>query len=167
MGTSTRTPSRPPTKMFKARAALAVVGVFALIAACSSQQEVQKAIGCSDPCCAGNATLLDCGESQDLSCVASGDPCTALAYGCVKGMFFQRAQSALPATCAGDAGADAASGDVDTPIGLFGSDDGSDDAETDAVPDAAADAQSARDDGATVDGAPVDAGTDAVTDAQP
>jgi hypothetical protein len=93
-----------------------LVPVLAAFLACSSEQ-VAKAPMCSDPCCGGNSALLDCGESSDVTCTQSGDPCSAQLFGCSAGAFFMRPQASLPASCASDAALDATIGDDDaTPV---------------------------------------------------
>lgn len=140
-------------------------------AACSSEQ-VQSAPGCADACCSGNPTLVDCGENPNLTCVESGDPCTAQAYGCLNGAFFRQPQTSLPAGCPVEGGADATTGgepDGTTEDGgLFSmnddgpssSGDGALDAPAEGAPDASADGAL---DG-SADGA-LDASTDGALDA--
>jgi|HubBroStandDraft_6_1064221.scaffolds.fasta_scaffold130392_3 hypothetical protein len=127
-------------------------------AACSSEQ-VQSAPGCTDPCCGGNPALIDCGEHPSLSCVESGDPCTAQAYGCLGGAFFRMPQTSLPASCpAGDGGTDAtAEGDATIEEGGLFSSDGGSSSSGDGATDASAD-------GATADGALGDASADGAPD---
>lgn len=97
-----------------------VVGALASIFACSacSSEAVQKAAGCSDPCCAGDSTHVDCAEHPSLSCTESGDPCTARSYGCVNGTFYLKAPASPPATCT------AAEGGEDAPSDAAASDEG-------------------------------------------
>ncbi len=127
-----------------------LVAALVVFAACSSQ-EVQKAKTCSDPCCGGNSASLDCGESADVTCTESGDPCTAQAFGCSGGVFFRRPQASLPATCAADTGLDSTlESDATEPIedagfeaatdsGIEASIDGALDSASDAEPDAPGD----------------------------
>jgi hypothetical protein len=132
-----------------------LASTLAIFAACSSQQ-VQKAATCSDPCCGGVPSRLDCSESPDVTCPVGGDPCAAEAFGCSSGMFFMQPQASLPATCASDSGLDGTVETVDAaPI----------EAASDAPSEATADAAP---EGAASDAAPeaaTPAGTDAAADA--
>jgi|HubBroStandDraft_5_1064220.scaffolds.fasta_scaffold282442_2 hypothetical protein len=85
---------------------VSVLAAFVASAGCKSEP-VQGAAECSDPCCSGNPLLVDCSENRNISCVQSGDPCKAQAYGCANGAFFEMAQASLPAGCAAEAGLDA------------------------------------------------------------
>jgi hypothetical protein len=112
--------------------ALLVAALMAALVACKSEQVV-SAKECSDACCSGNPLLIDCGEHPDIMCTESGDPCTAQAYGCTGGVFFEMPQASLPAMCtAADGEADATT--EDGPGTLFGGD-----AATNGEPDAATD----------------------------
>jgi hypothetical protein len=110
---------------------LLFVGALAVsLLDCHSEQVVQAA-SCTEPCCGGRSALIDCGENRDISCVESGDPCTAQAFGCVGGVFFERAQDPLPAQCGeSDGGPDAEKAN-EPDGGLFAADD----AATDGGPD--------------------------------
>src|SRR5580693_7079137 len=90
------------------RVTVLLVGtLLASLIACHTEH-VEGAATCSDPCCGGNAILVDCGETPEISCVESGDPCMAMAFGCKAGVFFEMPQAMLPATCsATDSGGDA------------------------------------------------------------
>lgn len=94
--------------------------LLASLAACHTEH-VEGASKCSDPCCEGNSIFVDCGETPDISCVESGDPCAAMAYGCMAGVFFEMPQAKLPASCSAmDSGADATMEGSDATTGLFG-----------------------------------------------
>jgi hypothetical protein len=93
------------------RASVVFVGaIAAALLACKSEQ-VLKAPGCSDPCCSGSSALVDCSENRNVTCTESGDPCTAQSFGCVGGVFFEKPQAFLPASCAADGGMDATTDD--------------------------------------------------------
>jgi hypothetical protein len=141
---------------------LSVGTLLALLAACHTEQ-VEKAASCSDPCCGGNATLIDCGETPGISCVESGDPCEAMAFGCsAEGVFFEMPQATLPASCSAvDSGADATTAASDAPTGLFGVTEGGDDATEEGGAEAAT--EEAGPDGATE--AALDGATEAALDA--
>jgi hypothetical protein len=117
--------------------------LLASLLACSSQLVV-KAASCTEPCCGGRSALLDCGENRNISCVESGDPCMAQAFGCVGGVFFERAQDPPPARCSeSDGGPDATKAN-EPDGGLFAAEDAGADGDTDATadgggPDATAD----------------------------
>jgi hypothetical protein len=88
--------------------------------ACKSQTVIGASV-CSDPCCGGNAAMIDCGETRDIACVESGDPCMAQAFGCTAGLFFRMPQATLPASCGGgDGGTDATVATIDAATGQFG-----------------------------------------------
>jgi hypothetical protein len=136
------------------RVTVLLVGtLLASLIACHTEH-VEGAATCSDPCCGGNAILVDCGETPEISCVESGDPCMAMAFGCKAGVFFEMPQAMLPATCsATDSGGDATMEGSDAPTGLFGE-----------TPDAAEDAtEESSPDGATEAG--LDGATEAALDA--
>jgi hypothetical protein len=140
------------------------VSALTVFAACSSQ-EVQKAATCADPCCGGNSASLDCGESADVTCTESGDPCTAQTFGCVGGAFFKRPQDSLPASCSDDSGFDSTVGDDATSVGDASDAEPAVDAASEAGADAALDAPT--DSGAPdseADGSP-DAASDGALDA--
>lgn len=142
---------------------LSVGALLAVLAACHTEH-VEGAATCSDPCCGGNATLIDCGETPGISCVESGDPCEAMAFGCsAEGVFFEMPQATLPASCSAvDSGADATTTPAsDATTGLFGMTDGGDDATEEGGAEAAAGEGGA--DGATE--AAVDGATEAALDA--
>ena len=139
-----------------------LVPVLVTLLACSSQQ-VEKAQTCTDPCCGGNSALLNCGESANVTCTESGDPCTAQAFGCSDGTFFKRPQASLPASCASDAEADGTLGDDTTETaedgGLDAASDAPNEGSLDAANDGPLDASDQGPDSAT-DGAldaPIDA----------
>jgi hypothetical protein len=135
-----------------------LVPILTLAMAACSSQEVQKATTCSDPCCGGNANRLDCSESPDVTCTASGDPCTAPLFGCQSGVFFMEPQTHLPASCTADSGLD---GTLET--------DATEPVEGAAV-DATAEATTYSGPDATSDAAPEatsEAGTEAAADAAP
>jgi hypothetical protein len=144
------------------RVTVLLVGtLLASLIACHTEH-VEGAATCSDPCCGGNAILVDCGETPEISCVESGDPCMAMAFGCKAGVFFEMPQAMLPATCsATDSGGDATTEESDAPTGLFGG-----------TPDAAEDVtEESSPDGATEAGlegatdAAIDGATEAALDA--
>ncbi len=115
---------------------LLVGTLLACLIACHTEHVV-GASKCSDPCCGGNSLFVDCGETPDVSCVESGDPCAAMAFGCMAGVFFEMPQAKLPASCsATDSGADATMPESDATTGLFG---GTPDAAEDATEENAAD----------------------------
>jgi hypothetical protein len=143
--------------------ALLCLAVPATFAACHSQTFAPSP-ECSDPCCGGNPTAsIDCALNPTLTCTASGDPCTAVEYGCANGQFFSRSPATLPATCPGaEAGASEPDGggvftgdDGESPEGDGATGDGGEDA---SVTDAASDALTDGDAGAVDSG---DAGNDA------
>lgn len=119
--------------------AVVAFAALASFAGCKSEP-VQSAAECSDPCCSGNPLLVDCSENRDISCVQSGDPCKAQAYGCANGTFFEMAQTSLPATCAAEAGLDAS---ADATEDASSSDDAAEDVSSSA--DAAQDVNSSAD----------------------
>jgi hypothetical protein len=134
---------------------LFVAALVGSVYACKSQTVV-SADRCSDPCCGGDPSRVDCGETPAVACIESGDPCTAQAFGCVGGVFFQRPQATLPASCsATDSAVDGTTAESDGNTGTFGQGPGLDatNADLDAL-DAGLDA--------LTDGAP-----DALTDASP
>jgi hypothetical protein len=141
---------------------LSVGTLLAFLAACHTEH-VEGAATCSDPCCGGNATLIDCGETPGISCVESGDPCEAMAYGCsAEGVFFEMPQATLPASCSAvDSGTDATTTASDATTGLFGMTEGGDDATEEAGPEAAT--EEAGPDGAAE--AAIDGATEAAIDA--
>ncbi len=99
---------------------LAVGTLLACLTACHTEH-VEPASKCSDPCCGGNAIFVDCSETRDISCVESGDPCAAMAFGCMAGVFFEMPQASLPASCsATDGGEDVTMQGSDATTGLFG-----------------------------------------------
>jgi hypothetical protein len=140
--------------------ALLVAALGAALFACKSEQVV-AAKDCSDACCSGNPLLIDCGEHPDIMCTESGDPCTAQAYGCTGGVFFEMAQASLPAMCTATDGAPDATTEDDGPGTLFGGDAATDGGPDDATTDGAPDALGASDAAGALDAADanVDAGT--------
>jgi len=144
---------------------LCILFVGALVAsiyACKSQTVVPAA-HCSDPCCGGDPSRIDCGETPAIACLESGDPCTAQAFGCKGGVFFQVPQATLPASCpATDGAADVTTTEPDASTGTFDQTDG---AAADAAPDVGPDATDAGLDATNVAIDAADAGLDAMTDA--
>lgn len=139
------------------------VSALTVFAACSSQ-EVQKAATCADQCCGGNSSALDCGESADVTCTESGNPCAAQTFGCASGVFFKRPQDSPPASCSVDSGFDATVGD-DATFGGASDAEPPVDASSEAAADAASDAVAAVD--APADsGGPGDTGADGGSDAE-
>jgi hypothetical protein len=150
---------------------LFVAALVGSVYACKSQPVV-SADRCSEPCCGGDPSRVDCGETPAIACIESGDPCTAQTYGCVGGQFFQRPQATLPASCAAtDSAVDGTTAESDG-NGTFGQGPGPDatNADLDAM-DAGLDAADTRLDAApdalpdAGPDAPTDAGPDALTDA--
>jgi hypothetical protein len=134
-----------------------LVSTLTVFVACSSQQ-VQKATSCSDPCCGGNPNRLDCSESADVTCTASGDPCTAQLFGCQSGLFFMEPQIHLPASCTADSGLDGTLATDATEPGEAAAADAPVEATSDTGPDATSDA---------APDAASEAGAEAAADAAP
>jgi hypothetical protein len=139
--------------------------VVGALCACKSQT-VEKAVACTDPCCSGNPNLIDCGENPEISCVESGDPCTAQAFGCTGGVFFRIPQITFPASCsATDATLeDATTPATDATTGQFGMTDASGPETATPEPDATADGGVDAATEAGVDGA-TEGGLDASSEA--
>jgi len=134
-----------------------LVSTLTVLVACSSSssQPVQKASTCTDRCCGGDPTRLDCGESVDVTCTVSGDPCTV--FGCTGGGFFKHPQTSP--SCNADSGLDASMGaDVSSSGDAAPAADATSEATVDAAPDATGEA------GPDATGG-VDAASDAAIDA--
>ncbi len=85
---------------------LAAAGMLAVLAgfvACSDKPVVEPAKQCSNPCCDGPASGVDCAENPNLSCVEDADPCVARTYGCSNGVVFVMGPSQVATACSVDA----------------------------------------------------------------
>lgn len=79
------------------------------LSSCSHAPSVLAPIECSEPCCGGDPTRVDCGNSPNLSCRADADPYSCEPpYGCVDGGFYPRV---IPTCDAGSSNAGDAAGE--------------------------------------------------------
>jgi hypothetical protein len=76
--------------------------------ACHKNVTVVKAIVCTDPCCAGDPSSIDCAENLNLQCTQADVACAGgRPYGCMQGDFFLSPLTTCEIEAGTDAGADA------------------------------------------------------------